>query len=281
MPDCVSSPLVYLTIGVLPATAQRDLEILGLLGQLAMCDRGDQNVRSTISHNLAFYGEKFGGWSSLVRKTAAVYGLPDPLVYMMHPWRPDRWRAHCREKITKYWDQKLISELKSGVNGEEKSSSLFVDIECVSTSTPMRIWQQAGLCSNSVKEATPVSWMYCGTYFTRELLHKMKRVKTSACACDYVTTETLAHFILHCSLYDGIRQQYIPKYVEMNKNVLDICDSEILVIISILDPLSCKLPLTVTRNWRSVSSVYELSRKFIHRMHLKREKIYKEVDSKN
>ena len=67
----------------------------------------------------------------------------------------------------------------------------------------------------------------------------------------------------------------------MNKNVLDICDSEILVIISILDPLSCKLPLIVTRNWSSVSSVYELSRKFIHRMHLKREKIYKEVDSKN
>ena len=93
MPDCLSSPLVYLTFGVLPATAQRDLEILGLLGQLAMCDRGDQNVRSTISHNLAFYGEKFGGWSSLVRKTTAVYGLPDPLVYMMQPWRPDRWRA--------------------------------------------------------------------------------------------------------------------------------------------------------------------------------------------
>ena len=38
MPDCLSSPLVYLSIGVLPATAQRDLEILGLLGQLAMCD---------------------------------------------------------------------------------------------------------------------------------------------------------------------------------------------------------------------------------------------------
>ena len=47
LPDCVSSPLVYRTIGILPATAQRDLEILGLLGQLGMCDQGDQYVRAS------------------------------------------------------------------------------------------------------------------------------------------------------------------------------------------------------------------------------------------
>jgi hypothetical protein len=279
MPDCVSSPLVYLTMGILPATAQRDLEIMGLLGQLALCDQGDQNVRNIINHNLAFFDDKFGGWSGLVRKTAAVYGLPDPLQYMGHPWRPDRWRSHCREVITSYWDCKLTNELRNN-DGEQKSSAIFVDLETVSTSTPMRIWQQAGLNSNSVKEATPVSWMYCGTYFTRQLLNKMKKVKSPECACDTGLSENLSHFILHCELYDSIRQQYIPQYVQMNSNVLSICDDEVLLLISILDPLSSKLPARITKNWSSVSAVYELSRKFIYRMHLKREKIYKEVDSK-
>ena len=51
MPDCVSSPMVYLTIGLLPATAQRDLEIMGLLGQLALCDQDDQNVKNIVMHN--------------------------------------------------------------------------------------------------------------------------------------------------------------------------------------------------------------------------------------
>ena len=78
MPDYVSSPLVYLT------TAQRDLEILGLLGQLAMCEDDYQNVRKIINNNLAFLDEKFGGWSGLVRTTAAQYGLPDPLQYMVN-----------------------------------------------------------------------------------------------------------------------------------------------------------------------------------------------------
>ena len=156
MPDCVGSALVYLTMGVLPATAQRDLEILGLLGQLALCDQDDQNVRKIVQHNLAFFDDKFGGWSSLARQTAAVYGLPDPLQYMGHPWRSDRWRSHCREVIINYWYNKLKNDLRTE-GGEEKTSSIFIDSTSLTTSTPMRIWQQADLDSNAVKEATPVS----------------------------------------------------------------------------------------------------------------------------
>ena len=70
MPDCVSSPLVYLSIGVLPATAHRDLEILGILGQLVQCDDESQNVRISIKHKLAFFDEKFASWSAILRKTA-------------------------------------------------------------------------------------------------------------------------------------------------------------------------------------------------------------------
>ena len=38
LPDCTTSAAVYLNVGVLPPIAQRDVEILGLLGQLAVCD---------------------------------------------------------------------------------------------------------------------------------------------------------------------------------------------------------------------------------------------------
>ena len=62
------------------------LLIIVLLGQLALCDQDDQNVRQVVQHNLAFFNDRFGGWSSLARQTAAVYGLPDPLQYMGQPW---------------------------------------------------------------------------------------------------------------------------------------------------------------------------------------------------
>ena len=272
LPDCVTSPLVYLTIGVLPATAQRDLEILGLLGQLAMCDGANQNVRQIIAHNLVFFDDKCAGWSGLVRKTAHEYGLPDPLQYLENPWRPDRWRSHCRKVISDQWDKNLRAE------AAPKPSCQFVDLESLSTSTPMRIWQQAGLSSAAATEATVVCWMYCGIYFTREFMHNMKKVKSPSCACDNRISENLPHFLLRCQLYDGIRQQYIPKYIEMNRNIIDLVDNEKLLMISILDPLSSKLPTDVISNWSSVNDVYDLSRKFCYRMHKKREKIYKELD---
>ena len=78
LPDCTNFAAVYLSIGVLPASAQRDIEILGLLGQLAMCDQEAQNIRAVIEHNLAFYGFNFNGWSGLVRKISFKYGLDRP-----------------------------------------------------------------------------------------------------------------------------------------------------------------------------------------------------------
>ena len=42
LPDCTSSAAVYLGMGVLPAAAQRDLDILE---QLAACDQDTQKVR--------------------------------------------------------------------------------------------------------------------------------------------------------------------------------------------------------------------------------------------
>ena len=140
----------------------------------------------------------------------------------------------------------------------------------------MRIWQQTCLDSLAFKEATPLSWMYAGIYFIQKLKYKMKKVKSPSCICDGETIENLAHFILHCDLYKPIREEYIPKYVQINKNVLSICEDEKLILISILDPLSFNLPENETTNWSSVHDVYKLSRKFIYRTHLKREKIYSE-----
>ena len=63
----MSSAAVYLNIGVFPVSAQRDVEILGLLSQLASCDEEAQNIKGIIENSLTFYRIKFNGWSGLVR----------------------------------------------------------------------------------------------------------------------------------------------------------------------------------------------------------------------
>ena len=104
--------------------------------------------------------------------------------------------------------------------------------------------------------------MYSGVYFTREFMYKMNKTKSPNCACEMNVVENLPHFLLECKLYQSVREQYLPTYLMMNRNVTSICDSEKQIIICILDPLSSKLPDLVTSNWNSVRDVYQLSRKF-------------------
>ena len=260
-------------MGVLPAAAQRGVDILGILGQLGNCDTELQNIRGVMEHTLAFYDVNFPGWSGLVRRTCLKYGLPDPLQYLQNPWRADRWRQHCKKKVQDYWELELIQVV------ETSQTLQYVDTESASLSIPMRGWQLAGLCAVSVKQASIVNWMLLGVYFTREMLLKMRKVDTDKClACEENTPENLGHFLLQCSHFDSIRQEYLPQLFLSNTHLSSILDKQEQVILSILDPVSSKLPENVRKGWTSVNQAYGLSRKFCSDMHQKRESFYNNLD---
>ena len=104
----VATPAVYLTIGILPAIAERDIEILGLLGQISQCPHELQSVSDILEDHLTKYDIDFEGWSGLCRSTCALYGLDDPLDIIQQPWKSDRWQEHCRVAVTKYWLDILV-----------------------------------------------------------------------------------------------------------------------------------------------------------------------------
>ena len=167
LPKYTKASLIYLSLGVLPARAQRDLEILGLFGQLALCSDDSQNIRKVIQNSLTFYDVNFTGWSGLVRKTCLRYGLPDPLQILLYPWRPDRWRQHCKEKIISFWENYLKENLSTS------QQAALVDVDNLSLSKPLQLWEEAGLESQDVLKTTIVSWMLLGVYQTKDELKDM------------------------------------------------------------------------------------------------------------
>ena len=112
LPDSVASCAVYLTMGQLPIAAERDIEVLALLGQHAACPSDLQNITEIVKRNLTIYDIDFPGFSGVARRTAALYGLPDPLQYMEYPWVPKRWRAHVRDTVTSYWNTLLREKVE-------------------------------------------------------------------------------------------------------------------------------------------------------------------------
>ena len=133
----------------------------------------------------------------------------------------------------------------------------------------------AGLDAESVQQTTVVNWMLLGVYFTQEFLFTMRKTKSPIClGCDHGVVETLNHIILHCGHYNSIREAYLPQYLEQNKFISEILDVEDKILLSILDPLSSKLPDSVTKSWLSPNHVYKLSRQLCFNIHSKRKKLY-------
>ena len=146
LPSHTPSFIVYLLIGILPATAMRDLDIMGLLGQVAMCTEDQQYVTDIIKNKLDDYDTNFGGWSSLARKTAEKYSLPDPGLYIRHPWISRNWRRHCKSIIIDSWDTKLREE------ADTKDVLEFINTSTLTTANPHNIYKHAGLDSNNVRK---------------------------------------------------------------------------------------------------------------------------------
>ena len=78
LPYSTPSAAVYLSMGVLPAAGQPDLETLALFGQFVVCIDEAQHVRPVVKNTLTFYDINFGGWGGLVRGMCITYNLPDP-----------------------------------------------------------------------------------------------------------------------------------------------------------------------------------------------------------
>ena len=76
-------------------------------------------------------------------------------------------------------------------------------------------------------------------------------------------------------MYDANRNQYVLKYIEMNRNVTQVAVDETMLMISIFDPLSSKLPANITSNWSSVVGVYNLSRNFVIECRRREKKVMK------
>jgi hypothetical protein len=157
----------------------------------------------------------------------------------------DRWREFCKRTVSDYW--------------ENKESMKYADKSYASVRIPMRIWQFAGLCSVSIRQATVQNWMLLGVYFTRVFLHKMKKAKSPLCLCCNKSDKDLNHFLLHCDYFSDTREKYLPQYLAYNRSISETFHYEEIVIQTILDPLSSNLPENVRQNRSSPNSAYKTS----------------------
>ena len=108
----------------------------------------------------------------------------------------------------------------------------------------------------------------------------MNLSKRAECpGCPEKRYETLEHIMFQCSYYQKIRETYLPEFLTMNCEVLNVLDSKTLKLLTILDPGSEKLPKDLRDSWSCLATAYKTSRNFCYDLHMKRKKLI-ENDSK-
>ena len=191
---------------------------------------------------------------------------------MQHPWSPKGWRNHCKEIITQQWEEKLKKE----ANG--KLVLKWFDADRLSLFKPHSIWTKAGLSPIEAPKATVTMWFLLGCYHTYELLFLMKKVTTSICPACGRSKEDIPHILLICEEYLHIRSQFLTQVTFLNPGIISFSNNTDILLISILDPESTKLPVEIQDSWKDIDSMYEKSRQFCWNIHRKREKILQSKD---
>ena len=102
----------------------------------------------------------------------------------------------------------------------------------------------------------------------------MNLSKRAECpGCPEKQNETLEHIIFQCSFYQNIRETYLPEFLTMNCEIINVLDSKTLKLLTILDPGSEKLPKELRDSWSCLATAYKTSRNFCHDLHMKRKKL--------
>ena len=90
--------------------------------------------------------------------------------------------------------------------------------------------------------------------------------------------EDIPHILLICEEYLHIRSQFLTQVTFLNPGIISFSNNTDILLISILDPESTKLPVEIRDSWKDIDSMYEKSRQFCWNIHRKREKILQSKD---
>ena len=105
--DKTAGPAIYLLSGVLPAEATVHIRQFSLLWMVAYLGPSNplyqlavQNLTKKVSSS----------WFAALRKTASMYGLPDPLHILLVPPNKGLYKKMVCDSITLYWTQRISTK---------------------------------------------------------------------------------------------------------------------------------------------------------------------------
>ena len=215
--ESTAKPAIYLLTGTLPAQAEVHKKILNLF--MTILHRPGTPEYQVITRQLAVKQLDSNSWTTQLRKLLHTYKLPPALVLAQAPPKSTIWKMRVREAIETYWEKELIEDAAQMKSLKNLNTSICI------TGHTHPVWLTG---SNPLQAmmATVRAAMLVGRYpFTGEKVAGTRQ--TDSCPyCEEATPETTCHFILHCALYNDIRERMIRRLNKDTEGAFDNLSEE-------------------------------------------------------
>ena len=150
------APALHILSGSLPAPAllhQHQFTLLHMVALLGQVNTLYQHAVYVLHHSVP------NSWFSLLRQSAALYSLPDPLQILVCPPPKLEYKAKVKSAINEYWHATLVKQAAS------LPSLCYLRLPFLPIGAgPHPVWWTCGSSSSAVRAATVQAKMMSGRY---------------------------------------------------------------------------------------------------------------------
>ncbi|KAK3086834.1 hypothetical protein FSP39_024241 [Pinctada imbricata] len=270
IPVTTADPASFILSGLVPVEAIIHLRALSLFGNIALLD--DSSIEKRLAYRqLTIHGHTGSSWFSNLAIITTKYELPNPMEILRDPVSKSQWKTVTLRAVYAYWGKRIkqqaltYSSLEYLSVGHYNPGKIHPLLRITETQTQSR----------EVNRLPVKTKLVTGTYSLQSTRAAFNNLDVDpTCLLCKTSTETLEHFILHCTKLQHVRVQILCDIASAcgeNINFSQLCTSDQLRII--LDVYST-VDVVHNKNTEYLAEIDRHTRRLCHALHCERKKLF-------
>ncbi|KAK3090579.1 hypothetical protein FSP39_012852 [Pinctada imbricata] len=261
-----TDPAFFILSGLVPVEAIIHLRALSLFGNIALPD--DSSIEKRLAYRqLTIHGHTRSSWFSNLAIITTKYELPNPMEILMDPVSKSQWKTITIRAVYAYWGRRIKQQALT------YSSLKYLSVDHYN---PWKIHSflritETQTRSREVNRLPVKTKIVTSTYSMQSTRAAFNNLNVDpTCLLCKTSSETLEHFILHCTKLQHMRFQILHDIASAcgeNINFSQLCSREQLRIM--LDVYST-VDVVHKRNTKYLAEIDRHTQRLCHALHCER-----------
>ena len=227
LPKSTAIPAIHLLSGSPPIEAYLHIQILNIFCAIVSSTPETPPaffLKSIVTRQLAMQETTSSSWTTQVKNLLTKYNLPPASELLSLQLTKQQWKNLVKINVYKHWTDQLQEEAKY------MSSLCYINIGALKINSMHPVWLKLHNKLN-VRKAHVVAKLLLQRY-PLSGSHTSGKARSATCVLCKNDSETVAHFLLHCTSLKSGRDLYLPRILlYTRKYAIDINPENLVAIV--------------------------------------------------